>query len=120
MNRKSERKTSEPPVACNLSALDAGQREKKRSLQELLRADVQEIRETAGGYAFRHSSETSILLALADFVALERLCCPFFDFEIAAEHNGGPIWLRMTGGEEARQVLRAELGLHDQSAAFLG
>jgi hypothetical protein len=42
-------------------------------------------------------------------VDLERLCYPFFDFVIEVECDGGPVWLRMTGGEEAKGILRAGL-----------
>jgi hypothetical protein len=112
MSSEAARKKDEPSVACNPAALDAEQRESKRSLQRRLSTDVQEIWELPDGYAFRHSSEASVLLALAEFVALERLCSPFFGFEIESERGGGPLWLRITGGEEAKQVLRAELGVH--------
>lgn len=112
MSIKAERRRGkELPVACDPAALDAGQRERKRLLQERLRADVEEVKELSEGYAFRHSSGPEVLLALAEFVALERLCCPFFDFGIEVESGGGPLWLRVTGGEEAKRVLRAELGV---------
>ena len=110
MSNKTKHDRVEIPIACDLAALDAGQRERKRALQERLRADVREIREIEGGYAFKHSSEPEVLLALAEFVALERLCCPFFDFGIEIEREGGPLWLRMTGSEGAKEVLRAEIG----------
>ncbi len=79
-------------------------------MQERLRADVREIREIEGGYAFEHSSEPEVLLAVAELVDLERLCCPFFDFGIEVEHERGPLWLRITGSEGAKEVLRAEIG----------
>ncbi len=109
MNDEARRGRDELPVACDLTVLSAGQRERKRLLQQRLRADVQEIRELPDGYAFRHSSESSVCLAIAEFITLERLCCPFFDFGFEVERNGGPLWLRMTGGEDAKQVLREEL-----------
>ena len=70
-----------------------------------------EIRELPDGYAFRHFPESSTFLTLAEFVALERLCCPFFDFGLEVERDGGPLWFRMTGGEDAKRILRAELGV---------
>ncbi len=79
-------------------------------MQERLRADVKEVRELDDGYAFRHSSEPDVLLLLAEFVALERLCCPFLGFEIELEPGGGPLWIRMTGEKGAKGVLQAELG----------
>jgi hypothetical protein len=52
-----------------------------------------------------------VLLALAEFVANERLCCPFFGFAITVERGGGPVWLRMTGEREAKSVLEGEMAL---------
>jgi hypothetical protein len=50
-----------------------------------------------------------VLLAVAEFVSNERLCCPFFEFGITVERAGGAVWLRITGDGEAKQVLRAEM-----------
>jgi hypothetical protein len=50
-----------------------------------------------------------VLLAVAEFVANERLCCPFFEFVITVERAGGPVWLRITGTGEAKRILEAEL-----------
>ena len=63
----------------------------------------------AEGYAFRHSSEASVCLAVAEFITLESMCCPFFEFGLEVERDGGSLWLRITGGEDARRVLREEL-----------
>jgi hypothetical protein len=109
-NMKAEARSSknEPTVACDLTAMDSKQRERYQALRRRLSEDSHEVRELEDGYAFRHSSEASVLLALAEFVSLERLCCPFFDFAIEVEHDGGPVWLRMTGGQEAKRILEAE------------
>jgi len=100
----------EVPVACNWSALTAEQQERQRALYRQLRADVGEVLELKDGYAFRHSPDRKVLLALAEFVANERLCCPFFEFAVTVERAGGPVWLRMTGGREGKRVLEAEMG----------
>lgn len=110
MGNRAPRKDNPMVIACDLSALDAPQRRRRRELQEQLRADIQEARELEDGYAFRHSPKTSVLLELAEFAALERLCCPFFGFEISVGRDRGPVWFRITGGEEAKRVLQAELG----------
>ena len=109
MSRNAKHERGVLPVACDPTALSAEQRERKRSLQRRLRANVKEIWELPDGYAFRHSSEPSMLLAVAEFVSLERLCCPFFDFRLELERGGGPLWFRITGSPEAKRVLRPEL-----------
>ena len=74
-------------------------------------ADVKEVRELEDGYAFRHSADGGVLLAIAQFVANERICCPFFEFGISVGRGGGPVWLRMSGEGEAKRVLEAEMGV---------
>jgi hypothetical protein len=99
------------PLACEMSALTYEQRQRQRDLYRKLRADVKEVRELQDGYAFRHSAEGDTLLAIAEFVANERLCCPFFEFEISVGRDGGPVWLRMSGEEGAKRVLEMEMGV---------
>jgi len=101
----------EVPVACDWAALTVEQQERQRSLHRQLYADVKEIRELDDGYAFRHSPDEAVLRAIAEFVANERLCCPFFEFGLTVERDGGPVWLRITGEEEAKRILEAEMGV---------
>jgi hypothetical protein len=50
------------------------------------------------------------LVALAEYVSLERLCCPFFDFAIEVGHGEDEVWLSMTGPEGAKGILEAAMG----------
>ena len=111
MNGEAARERIEVPLACRWSVLSAVQQERQRVLYRQLRADVEEVVELEDGYAFRHSSDRAVLLAVAEFVANERLCCPFFEFGITVERDGGPVWLRMRGEGEAKRLLEAETGL---------
>jgi hypothetical protein len=99
------------PVACNPAALTAEQQERQQALLGQLRADVKEVRELDDGYTFKHTPDRAVLLAIAEFVANERLCCPFFEFGLTVERDGGPVWLRITGEREAKRVLEAEMGV---------
>jgi hypothetical protein len=111
MSGEVKRERLEVPVACDRSALTAEQQERQRALYRQLHADVEEVVELEDGYAFRHSSDRAVLQAVAEFVALERLCCPFFEFGITVGRDGGPVWLRMTGEGEAKQILETEMGV---------
>jgi hypothetical protein len=99
------------PLACDTSALTDEQWERHRELYHQLRADVQEIKELEDGYAFRHSTDGGVLLTIAQFVANERLCCPFLEFEISVGRDGGPVWLRISGEGDAKGVLEGEMGV---------
>ena len=109
MDGEAPRERTEVPLACEPSALTDEQWERHRELYWRLRADVEEVRELEDGYAFRHSADGDVLLAIAQFVANERMCCPFFEFEISVGRGGGPVWLRMSGEGEAKRVLESEM-----------
>ena len=111
MHGEAAREKREVPVACNPAALTAEQWERQRVLIGLLRADAKEVRELEDGYAFGHTPDRTVLLAMAEFVANERLCCPFFEFGLTVERDGGLVWLRITGEGEAKRVLEAEMGV---------
>jgi hypothetical protein len=105
----------EPTLACDFTVMDTEQRERYRALRRRLSKDLHEVRELEDGYTFRHSSEAEVLIALAEYVTLERLCCPFFDFAIEVGRDGGEVWLKMTGGLEAKRILQAAQG-YDQDS----
>ena len=111
MNGQAAHARTEVPVACMWSALSAVQQDRQRALYRQLRADVEEVVELEDGYAFRHSSDRAVLLAVAEFVANERLCCSFFEFGITVARDGGPMWLRMRGEGAAKRLLEAETGI---------
>lgn len=77
--------------------------------QELLNERAEERRDLAEGYAFRFRVKE--FDAVARFVANERKCCPFVDFEIALTRAPHELWLRMSGPPGTRAVLEAELSL---------
>ena len=94
---------------CDLHALNAEQRRRYPEVREQLQWCVQEVEELPDGYAFRYPGNTGTLSLIGEFIALERLCCPFLDFALVMEHEGGPVWLRLTGPEGVKQFLRAEM-----------
>ena len=100
------------PFACDMSAIEAGRRgEHAAAMDELFRT-VTEIRELPNGYSFRLPNESDVLLKAAEFISLERLCCPFFGFALEVAPEGGSVWLSLTGRDGVKPFIRAELGNH--------
>ena len=95
------------PIACDLGALDSGERERRRSLAGRLVACVEEVRELQNGYGLRLRNDAVALVEAAEFISLERRCCRFFEFHLDVEPGGGPIWLRLTGPEGVKEFLEA-------------
>ncbi|HKX26221.1 MAG TPA: hypothetical protein VJ302_00885 [Blastocatellia bacterium] len=101
----------ESPFACNLSALDADGRRRHGEVTKQMRAAIKEVQALPDGYAFRFPAEQSNILLASEFMARERLCCPFFTFELVAEQEDGPLWLRLRGREGVKDFIRAEFGI---------
>jgi hypothetical protein len=101
----------ESPFICDLMAMDTEQRERHRVVAQHIHGAIQEVRELSDGYAFRFPVEPSIVFMAAEFITLERLCCPFLTLALEVEREHGPLWLKLTGREGVKPFLRAELGL---------
>ena len=100
------------PFACDMTAIAADQRDAHlASINKLFRS-VQSVRELPNGYRVRLPNESDVLLTAAKFIALERLCCPFFDFSLEIEREGGAVWLSLTGREGVKPFIMAEIGHH--------
>ncbi len=70
---------------CNMNALDTAQRERYKEITVKLSDDRQSVKELTDGYALRFKAESQLIQDVAEFIVYERLCCPFFDFELAVE-----------------------------------
>jgi hypothetical protein len=102
--------TRTPELVCVPSAIPKAEREAHFALARRLFTTLAKQRvDLPDGLAFRF--EQDALESVAKFVANERKCCPFMDFEIALTHESGPLWLRMRGPHGTREVLLAELSL---------
>lgn len=98
------------PIFCDLTAIPASDRNQHMITVTQLFQAVQEVRRLSGGYAFRLPNEDDMFMTLARFVENERRCCPFFGFGLEIEPNGESLWLRLTGSEEARELLETLVG----------
>jgi hypothetical protein len=106
--KEKEMATTQSKFYCNIKALTPEERAHHTQLTEKLLAARKEILETAKGYEFQFSPKSVSLAELADFVAAESKCCPFFDFHIDLEGEGSLLCLRLTGEEGIKAFIRAE------------
>jgi hypothetical protein len=106
-----EQAESKSQFFCDLTAMNAEQRARYRDVTQQIRAAMPVIEELANGYALRFGMDSSLCLIVAEFMTLERLCCPFLDLTLEVAREGGPMQLKLTGSEGVKQFLRAELGL---------
>ena len=100
----------ESPIACDMSAIEPGQRAGHIATGGRVFGRAEEVRERPDGYAFRLPQESDTLRDAAEFISLERLCCPFLGFAVEVAPEGGPVWLRLNGREGVKPFIREEVG----------
>ena len=93
---------------CNIKALTTAERARHRELTEKLIRVRKEVVETEKGYEFQYGPADITLAELAEWVAAEGKCCPFFDFHIDLERDGALLCLRLTGEEGVKAFIRTE------------
>src|SRR6185295_1095946 len=93
------------PIACTLS--DADFRQRREEVLKTVVSAVVKKQEFEDGYAYCFPPEAKWLAELAQFVAFERECCPFLQFNLRVEPESGPIWLELTGPEGTKEFLQS-------------
>jgi hypothetical protein len=101
--------TNNTLIACDMTAIPRDQRPGHLTTSRQLFARIEEFREVADGYEFRFASGPDLLMKLAKFVSLEKLCCPFLTFVIEVVPENGPVWLRLTGRDGVKTFIREEI-----------
>ena len=97
------------PFACDISAILPADRARHHDLTRYLVDEAAEaIEETANALVLQFPPST--LDAITEFVARERLCCPFVDFKLVVPAQGS-IRLELSGPDGVTEFLRAELGV---------
>ena len=101
----------EIPIACDLDALASAERERRRTLVRALAHAIVGRVELEHGFELRVDSARLDLPALAEWIGLERRCCPFLHFRIELAAEDGPVTVALSGGDGVKDFLRAEMGL---------
>jgi len=99
---------SEVVIACNPGAIDPASRHSHVAIAQSIfsRETILEIRELPDGYAFRLPLETPMLYKSVEWIANERLCCPFFTFTLVVADQ---LWLELTGTPEVKQIIQTDV-----------
>jgi hypothetical protein len=98
-----------PPVfACNLKAIKAEDRPRYQGLVTRVRAAIRGRTEMTNGYTFKLDSDAISLLETAEWINMERLCCPFLSLQLSAAGNQQHWLLTLTGPDRVKPLLDAE------------
>jgi len=105
---------AETQLACRIDALDARQRERRDALVAELALAATGVDELGDGYAVRFPSQPYLFLRVAEWVELERACCPFLAIGIAFENGAGSLRVDLRGPAGAKDFLRSQFPSFDR------
>jgi hypothetical protein len=100
--------TSKPPIACRANALNKTQRKRQQELLEVVRRAAQATQELPDGFAVRLASDPGLFQQAAEWVRLERRCCPFVHFTLEWKRDD-TVWVAFTGRPGVKDFLAAEI-----------
>jgi hypothetical protein len=95
------------PLACDRSALTPADR--KRHFDELgpaPRGMIGNVRQVRDGYEFEFPAGPATFRLVAEWAALERVCCPFFEIDLRQEREKGGFWMRLAGRRASSDLSR--------------
>jgi hypothetical protein len=97
----------DPPLACNMKAISAAERPRYNALMKRLRIAVQNRTELSDGYSYTLDTKGITLPEVAEWITMERQCCPFLTFQLSVSARGDS-QLTLRGPEGAKAILREE------------
>ncbi len=93
---------------CRVDVLDDAERLRWQTLRKAMHAAREEARELPDGYAVRFKSDPALFLQVAEWITLERRCCPFLAFGLDWP-QGEALRLRLTGEPGVKEYLTGAL-----------
>ncbi|MFN3325387.1 MAG: hypothetical protein ACK5AZ_17980 [Bryobacteraceae bacterium] len=96
-----------PVLACNANAITAAERPRYRELLTKLRLATRARRELPDGYAFRLMEKSISLADVAEWIRMERLCCPFLVFHLELAGSAEEMELVLRGPSGTKAILES-------------
>ena len=95
--------TATVPIVGSLT--DEEFRRREREVIERLMPLSTSAAETDTGYSFSFPHSRNILSDIAEFITLERECCPFLDFDLSLGTSRDDILLSLSGPAGAKEFI---------------
>lgn len=101
---------SNAPIACRIDALDQAQRQRQQTLLATVRRTALDKHDLPDGVVLSFPANPATFLELAEWISLERRCCPFLEFALEWKQDDS-VSVRLTGQPGVEEFLAAEMGL---------
>lgn len=96
-------------LACNLNAFDAGERTRYDELVQRVSGAIGRRTEVADGYAFELEGKRITLPETAEWMGMERRCCPFLTLQLSVTGTEDHWVVTLTGPAGAKALLAGVL-----------
>ncbi len=94
-------------ISCNLTTVEF--RKRKATVVAGLLSKIRHVEEVTDGYQFSFNYSPELVHELVEFINLEKICCPFFNFNISIHSNDALVRLSLTGAEGTKEFIKYEL-----------
>jgi hypothetical protein len=94
-------------LACKLTSTEL--RDRKSTVIAELKNKVLQRTETENGFKYRFNGDDATIGQLITFIKTERLCCPFFIFNLTVAAEQRELWLEVTGEQNVKEFIRMEM-----------
>ena len=91
-------------LECRLDVFETSEQDRYATLRAAVRAGMNAVHELPDGYAVGLSTEPALFRQAAEWITLERRCCPFLTLGLEWAEDGR-VWLRLTGRPEVKAFL---------------
>jgi hypothetical protein len=99
-----------PPIACRANALDKTQRQRQQALLDIVRRSAVGKRDLPEGLVLSFPADAAVFLQLAEWISLERRCCPFLEFALEWKQDDS-VSVRLTGRPGIKEFIATEMGV---------
>lgn len=97
------------PIACVPSALTSAEHKRSQALREALAMRVTRVDDLSNGYRYHYKDGALALVDLAEWVPMERKCCPFLNFEVSWAAGDDEPELTLSGPQGVKGFLKMEM-----------
>jgi hypothetical protein len=95
-------------LECRIDVFEAPERERYAALRSAMKAAVRGVEELPDGYALRLTSDADVFGKVAEWITLERRCCPFLTVALRWAETD-TVSLELTGSAEVKAFLASRL-----------
>ena len=95
-------------LQCHLNVFDADEHRRYVAVRAAMKSAACETRELPDGYAMRLLDDPVVFKDVAEWITLERRCCPFLSLGLTWSADDA-VWLSITGGPEVKAFLAQRL-----------